>query len=481
MLETRFKDVPLPLFSIGEAGVSRPSLRERTTSFFHKRSRIIMIVALTTFLIELSKAAGLVAILLSGSLYSKITSAIITSSPSLSSMDSLSKRHIGHDHGHNHEHEHGQGQDHGHEHHHHHHVEAYNVGLHVIALFVIFISSSAACAFPAFMKSLRGAFRFQKVIYAGYHMGTGVLMATAFVHLLPTAFAALTHESLPRFFTEIYPSIPGAISLATILLVIFIEMLLSPHRRQKSTEEPPRILEGREQPPELSLENSIAVIPLDPMQVDPNKTLSPSTYAMPPHARQQSLSLDDESRRHAEMSEVKTPQALEFERLKLQHAYGMKRCRLLEAGIIFHSVFIGITLGVSNGPGFIPFLIAIMFHQAFEGVALGSRIINCGWDFHKAEACWMIIIYGLTTPIGIAIGIAIHALYEPESPTGLIVVGIANAISGGLLAFASLCEIIPDDFLSARSWETHGAVSHYASFFLMVFGAFLMSLVAYWA
>ncbi|KKF96722.1 Zinc transporter 8 [Ceratocystis platani] len=290
-------------------------------------------------------------------------------------MDSLSKRHIGHDHGHNHEHEHGQGQDHGHEHHHHHHVEAYNVGLHVIALFVIFISSSAACAFPAFMKSLRGAFRFQKVIYAGYHMGTGVLMATAFVHLLPTAFAALTHESLPRFFTEIYPSIPGAISLATILLVIFIEMLLSPHRRQKSTEEPPRILEGR----------------------------------------------------------------------------------------------------------FIPFLIAIMFHQAFEGVALGSRIINCRWDFHKAEACWMIIIYGLTTPIGIAIGIAIHALYEPESPTGLIVVGIANAISGGLLAFASLCEIIPDDFLSARSWETHGAVSHYASFFLMVFGAFLMSLVAYWA
>ncbi|KAL1895317.1 hypothetical protein Cpir12675_003274 [Ceratocystis pirilliformis] len=474
MPKSRFKNVPLPLFSIEESGVSRPSLQERIVSFFHKRSHIIMVVALTTLLIELFKTAGLVAILLSGSLYSNITSAITTSSSSLSSIDSLSKRHIGHDHGHS------QSQDHSPEHHH--HVEAYNVGLHVIALFVIFISSSAACAFPAFIKSLRGAFRFQKVIYAGYHMGTGVLMATAFVHLFPTAFAALTHESLPRFFTEIYPSIPGAISLATILLVIFIEMLLSPpHRRLQSTEGPPRILEGREQPPELSLENNIAVIPLDPMQIDPDKTLSPSMYAMPPHARQRPPSSDDVSRRHAETSEDKAPQALEFERLKLQHACGMKRCRLLEAGIIFHSVFIGITLGVSNGPGFIPFLIAIMFHQAFEGVALGSRIINCGWDFHKAEACWMIIIYGLTTPIGIAIGIAIHALYEPESPTGLIVVGIANAISGGLLAFTSLCEIVPNDFLSAKSWETHGADSRYASFFLMVFGAFLMSLVAYWA
>ena len=56
-----------------------------------------------------------------------------------------------------------------------------------------------------------------------------------------------------------------------------------------------------------------------------------------------------------------------------------------------------------------PLLIAITFHQLFEGLALGSRIAL----LPKASAGWvqkgiMCAAYSLTTPIGIAIGMGVR-------------------------------------------------------------------------
>jgi zinc transporter 1/2/3 len=42
---------------------------------------------------------------------------------------------------------------------------------------------------------------------------------------------------------------------------------------------------------------------------------------------------------------------------------------VLEAGILFHSIMIGVTLGASGGNGWTTLLIVIVFHQFFEGLA----------------------------------------------------------------------------------------------------------------
>ena len=86
-----------------------------------------------------------------------------------------------------------------------------------------------------------------------------------------------------------------------------------------------------------------------------------------------------------------------------------------------------------------------------------------------------------STPVGQAIGLATHTLYSPDSEVGLIVVGVMNAISAGLLTFASLVELLSEDFLSDESWRLlHGKRRIFAC--LLVFaGAFLMSLVGAWA
>ena len=53
--------------------------------------------------------------------------------------------------------------------------------------------------------------------------------------------------------------------------------------------------------------------------------------------------------------------------------------QVLETGIALHSVLIGIALGVSNSPCTIrPLLAALTFHQFFEGVALGSCLLQVG-------------------------------------------------------------------------------------------------------
>ena len=67
-------------------------------------------------------------------------------------------------------------------------------------------------------------------LFSAKHFGTGALIATAFVHLLPTAFLSLSDPCLSNFWTEDYQAAPGAIMLASIFFVTIIEMVFSPGR-----------------------------------------------------------------------------------------------------------------------------------------------------------------------------------------------------------------------------------------------------------
>lgn len=158
------------------------------------------------------------------------------------------------------------------------------------------------------------------------------------------------------------------------------------------------------------------------------------------------------------------------------------QCLLLEAGILFHSVFIGMALSVSVGPPFVVLLIAISFHQTFEGLALGSRIAAITSFPPSSPKPWlMALAYGTTTPIGQAIGLGVHNLYDPAGEAGLLMVGIMNAISSGLLLFAGLVELLAEDFLSDRSYEILRGRRRLEACAAVVAGSMLMALVGAWA
>jgi zinc transporter 1/2/3 len=169
------------------------------------------------------------------------------------------------------------------------------------------------------------------------------------------------------------------------------------------------------------------------------------------------------------------------EKTEAQNRKQLLQCLLLEAGILFHSVFIGMALSVATGTSFAVLLVAISFHQTFEGFALGSRISAIQFPAGSLKPWLMALAYGTTTPIGQAIGLAIHTLYDPASQMGLLTVGFMNAISSGLLLFAGLVELLAEDFLSDESYVTLQGKRRLQACASVVGGAALMALVGAWA
>lgn len=56
-----------------------------------------------------------------------------------------------------------------------------------------------------------------------------------------------------------------------------------------------------------------------------------------------------------------------------------------------------------------------------------------------------------------------------------------NAVSAGLLIFASLVELLSEDFLSDESWKVLMGMNRVYACLLVFFGALSMSLVGAWA
>jgi len=207
-----------------------------------------------------------------------------------------------------------------------------------------------------------------------------------------------------------------------------------------------------------------------------NRAITPSNPTPP----QQDSSKDiSELAKRVDESATSTPASSLADELKLRK--DRLQCVLLEIGILFHSVFIGMALSVSTGSDFVVLLIAISFHQTFEGLALGSRIASIAWPSKTIQPWLMALAYGCTTPVGQTIGLGLRFQYSPGSEAGLLLVGIMNAISAGLLIFASLVELLSEDFLSDESWNVLRGSKRVVACFLVFLGAFLMSLIGAWA
>lgn len=89
---------------------------------------------------------------------------------------------------------------------------------------------------------------------------------------------------------------------------------------------------------------------------------------------------------------------------------------ILEAGIIWHSVFIGLNFGVA-GSEWSTLYIVLMFHQAFEGLGIGARLSTIPFPpKYKSWLPWVCIAgYGITTPISMAIGLGVRNTYNSGS------------------------------------------------------------------
>jgi zinc transporter 1/2/3 len=144
---------------------------------------------------------------------------------------------------------------------------------------------------------------------------------------------------------------------------------------------------------------------------------------------------------------------------------------ILEFGVVFHSIFIGLTLAVA-GPEFITLYIVLVFHQTFEGLGLGARLATVPWPKSKRWTPYILAFaYGMSTPIAIAIGLGVRESYPPGGYTTLIVNGVFDSISAGILIYTGLVELMAHEFMFSPYMQ-NGPVSRLLSAFaLMIAGA----------
>lgn len=89
------------------------------------------------------------------------------------------------------------------------------------------------------------------------------------------------------------------------------------------------------------------------------------------------------------------------------------------------------------------------------------------------------LFFAFTTPVGISIGIGISKVYKENSPTALIVEGVLNSASAGILVYMALVDILAADFMSAKIQSSVKLMLQVCVFLLL--GSGLMSVLAIWA
>lgn len=154
---------------------------------------------------------------------------------------------------------------------------------------------------------------------------------------------------------------------------------------------------------------------------------------------------------------------------------------VMEAGIIFHSVLIGVTLVVAGDSFYKTLLVVVVFHQFFEGLALGARLATLPGAILSYKAI-MAGAFALITPIGMAIGLGVLDSFNGNEKSTLVALGTLDALSAGILAWVGVVD------MWARDWVIEGGEMLNAPWgkvmtggLSMVTGLILMGLLGKWA
>ncbi|KAJ8515882.1 hypothetical protein ONZ45_g6734 [Pleurotus djamor] len=321
-------------------------------------------------------------------------------------------------------------------------------GLRVGSIFIILIGSTAGALFPVLARRSSWLHVPKSVFDFAKYFGSGVIIATAFIHLLAPGLEALGSECLAEAWGD-YPY-----ALALCLLSIFFIFIVELIAFRWGTAKLAKL--GRHHDPHGHAVGSVAAHGPEGELAEKPK---PDSGEDVESAHSQSL------HKHS------------FHDDTFAQIIGIA---ILEFGVILHSVLIGLTLAVDED--FIILFVVIVFHQTFEGLGIGSRLaymeLPAGYNYIPVLAA---ILYGLTTPIGIAAGLGVRTTYNPESTTASIVSGVMDSLSAGILIYTGLVELIAHEFLFNKDMMNASNAKLTYALGSMLLGCALMALLGRWA
>ncbi|GEQ68168.1 hypothetical protein JCM33374_g1835 [Metschnikowia sp. JCM 33374] len=327
----------------------------------------------------------------------------------------------------------------------------------IASVFVLLVLSAAGSFFPLLAVNYK-VFRIPDiVIFVTRYFGSGVIVATAFIHLLGESQTSLSHECVGHIFEEY--SWASAFSLMGVVTMFTIEAFT--HRRLDRRN-------GRF--PGQSIEN-----PEDTEKAE----CCERTNEVSLTAGEDSI--EEFRKESGELTATSSDNGKDVTSRKEAAFKKLVSIYLLEFGIVFHSVFVGLSLAIA-GEQFQTLFVAISFHQFFEGLGLGARFATAKWPEHLKRMPWYLsAAYSITTPVGIAAGLGVRHLYSEDSPTSLIVVGVFDGFCSGLLIYNGLVELMARDFISDPTMKGTSNRRYSLAYVMFLLGGLLMAVVGKWA
>ncbi|OJA19394.1 hypothetical protein AZE42_11564 [Rhizopogon vesiculosus] len=392
----------------------------------------------------------------------------------------------------------------------------------VSAMCIIFVVSLFASSFPSLSKRIK-VFQIPRIVFfIGKHFGTGVILSTAFVHLLQDAFEALNNPIL-RSRSKI-GNYTGLIVLGSLLSIFLIEYVSTSYVDRLQSYSSPPTSPGSTTPIIASSPHTphSCTTPRPPdsraSQSERSHLISSHSSGSPRRTRSFSYGSTSQHPRHTHDSyffeghhrhETRCSHESHHERgLKLSSSYGPEEfgqgsvagvghvhdrelhaehghshavdaedvdgrlesgepkevkvgkkrqivgILVLQLGIMIHSVVIGLTLAITTGSEFTSLLVAIIFHQLFEGLSLGIRIASLpssddGSDkYIPILRSTLAVLFAVTNPVGIILGLLVFKRdHDHDVLDMLLTQGIMSAISAGMLMYAACVEMLAGDFV----------------------------------
>lgn len=346
-------------------------------------------------------------------------------------------------------------------------LEDYNLGLHIGSVFILLGVSLLGSFLPVVLRITSQHTFTQTFIKLGTFFGIGTILSTAFIHMLQPASENLSSPCLPESWTSKYEAWAYLFVVIAVLFMQLTDYMVEQaytHFAKKDADMRGELHgaithihgsrhgdEGKEQPPVADAKAGGSGSEAEPQDEE--------TGSCPQHGSGCHTLLKEEHRQ-----------------VDISQVVGIY---LMEAGIVFHSVLIGLTLGVTAGSAFTTLLIALSLHQLFEGFAIGSAAVDSGLTHRKAFL--MGIIYSLTTPTGIAIGIGVRESFNQNAQRTLLVEGIFDALSSGILIYVVLVELMSPMMTQSKWLRAQRWWLQVLSFAALYGGTATMAVIGKWA
>ncbi|KAF5362167.1 hypothetical protein D9756_002244 [Leucocoprinus leucothites] len=332
--------------------------------------------------------------------------------------------------------------------------------LRIASIFIILVGSTLGALFPvaarhsSWLNVPKPIFDFAK------YFGSGVIIATAFIHLLSPGIEALSSPCL----SEEWQNYPYALAfcLVSIFSIFFVELIAFRWGTQKLAKL------GKRHDTHGHTHGGHAAHGPEGNFVTPEAQRQRDDKSNDPDV--ESLGTVKSEHNHHQHGNVFTDSAL-------TQIIGVA---ILEFGVALHSILIGLTLAVDEE--FKILFVVLCFHQTFEGLAIGTRLAHmklpAGYRWVPYAGA---ILFGLTTPLGIAVGLGIRGLYNPGSTTASIVSGTLDSLSAGILVYTGLVELLAHEFLFNKEMMegSNGKLAYAIG--SMCLGCALMALLGRWA